>query len=235
MAKRKSQLVCQYLENVSRRMLEKYQDVIRGFVRKRNGVYALYRRASLYYVGLASSLLGRLKGHLRGRHGSTWDRFSVYLTLGPQHMKEIESLLLRISSPPGNKVKGKFANCENLLRKVKAEYRQRQRQEEEELFGSRGGVGAGPEVRKRYPRGPKGRVPVLARWAGEVKKLRAYVRGKRVEARVLRHGQISMNRRRYNSPSKAGAVACRRGCNGWRFWRYERAPGDWVLLRELRS
>ena len=44
MAKKQSQLVCQHLENVSPRMLEEYRDVIRDFVRGRNGIYALYRR-----------------------------------------------------------------------------------------------------------------------------------------------------------------------------------------------
>ncbi|MCK4601326.1 MAG: GIY-YIG nuclease family protein, partial [Phycisphaerae bacterium] len=123
MAKRNSQLVSQHLENISRKMLEEYQDVIRNFVRKRHGVYALYRRGKLYYVGLASSLLGRLKQHLTNKHGDTWDRFSVYLTIGPAYMKEIESVLIRISDPPGNKQRGKFAKSENLLPKVKAEYR----------------------------------------------------------------------------------------------------------------
>jgi hypothetical protein len=126
MSKRNSQLVCEYLENISRKILEDHQDVIRSFVRRRNGIYAMYRRGKLYYVGLASSLLGRLKSHLRDRHGSdSWDRFSVYLTVGPQHMKEIESLLLRIANPPGNRVRGKFVKCENILRKVQAEYRRR--------------------------------------------------------------------------------------------------------------
>jgi hypothetical protein len=37
-------------------------------------------------------------------------------------------------------------------------------------------------------------------------------------------------------PSLVGASACkRRSCNGWTFWQYERAPGDWVLLNELRK
>ena len=29
-------------------------------------------------------------------------------------------------------------------------------------------------------------------------------------------------------------VVRRKTGNGWTFWRYERAPGDWVLLDELR-
>jgi hypothetical protein len=38
----------------------------------------------------------------------------------------------------------------------------------------------------------------------------------------------------YNSPSLAGAAVVKRSCNGWTFWKYERAPGDWVLLDVLR-
>ena len=43
MAKR-TPLVCQQLENISRQALERYQDIIRRHVRRRQGVYALYRR-----------------------------------------------------------------------------------------------------------------------------------------------------------------------------------------------
>jgi hypothetical protein len=79
-------LVCQHLENISRKGLEKYQDVIRAAVSRRHGVYALYKRNKLYYVGLAKDLRWRLKAHLNDRHGESWDRFSVYLTIGDQHL-----------------------------------------------------------------------------------------------------------------------------------------------------
>lgn len=46
MAKHAS-LVCQHLENISRQALEKYQHVIRQYVRNRHGVYALYTSPSL--------------------------------------------------------------------------------------------------------------------------------------------------------------------------------------------
>ena len=234
MAKRNSQLVCQHLENISRKMLEEYQDVIKGFVRRRNGVYALYRRGKLYYVGLASSLLGRLKTHLSDRHGNTWDRFSVYLTIGPDYMKEIESVLIRISDPPGNRVKGKFAKSENLLQKIKAEYRHRKKAEEEILFGTR----KKPKVARKTkpPVKRKGRKPVLASYVQRVKHLRARYRGKLVKAHVLKDGRVSFRGERYTSPSHAAAVACgRKACNGWAFWTYERAPGDWVPINELRK
>ena len=75
---RHSQLVCRHLENVSRQALDKYQHIIRQYVRNCPGVYALYRRGKLYYVGLASNLPTRLGHHLKDRHSQSWDRFSVY-------------------------------------------------------------------------------------------------------------------------------------------------------------
>lgn len=40
----------------------------------------------------------------------------------------------------------------------------------------------------------------------------------------------------YNSPSIAAAAAVKRvSCNGWTFWRYKRAPGDWVPIDALRG
>src|ERR1051326_1460769 len=107
-------LVCQYLENISREALEKYQGVVRRYVRSRQGIYALHRGSKLYYVGLATDLHVRLKQHLDDHHAESWDRFSVYLTIGDQHLRELECLILRIVKPSGNKIKGNFANSENL-------------------------------------------------------------------------------------------------------------------------
>jgi len=233
MVKRNSQLVCQHLENISRKMLKEYQDIIRDFVRGRNGVYALYRRGKLYYVGLASGLLGRLRMHLRDHHAGTWDRFSVYLTIGPAYMREIESLLVRISHPPGNKQRGKFVRSESLLAQVKAEYHRRKKQEEEDLFGTRKKPGKKPP---EPPGEQKGHKPVLGPWAGQLKRLRARHKGKLIYARVLKDGRVSLGGKRYTSPSAAAATACgTRTRNGWTFWTYERAPGDWVLIKELRG
>ncbi len=109
MAKR-NPLVCQHLENISREVLEEHQHIIRQYVRHRWGVYVLYRRNKLDHVGLASNLRSRLRHHLKDRHHDSWDRFSVYVTIGDSHLRELESLILRIVKPPGNKQKGKFAS-----------------------------------------------------------------------------------------------------------------------------
>ena len=53
-------LVFQHLENISRTAVEEYQEIIREYVRGKQGIYALYRRGKLYYVegGLASPSAG---------------------------------------------------------------------------------------------------------------------------------------------------------------------------------
>lgn len=99
-------LVEAHLENLGSEGLERYADQVRSYVRQRHGLYALYKRNRLYYVGLAKNLRGRLKTHLRDRHRGLWDRFSIYLTIDHAHLKEMESLILRIVRTPGNKGEG---------------------------------------------------------------------------------------------------------------------------------
>jgi Restriction Enzyme Adenine Methylase Associated len=225
------QLVCQHLENISREALAKYQEIVRQYVRRRQGVYALYRRGKLYYVGLASDLRWRLNAHLKDRHGEQWDRFSVYLTIGDKHLRELESLLLRVvrPRPKGNKQKGKFADSENLLPQFKRAVRSLQQFELDDMIGRESG-----RTRKRVRRAPVQGGTTLASYINGPMELRAKLKGKTLRARVRRDGSIRFRGKVHRSPSAAGQAACQRSCNGWWFWKFERAPGDWVRLRELK-
>jgi len=229
--RKRTSLVCQHLENISREALEKYQDIIRRYVRRRQGVYALYRRGKLHYVGLAGNLRSRLAHHLRDRHQSSWDRFSVYLTIGDSHLRELESLILRIVKPAGNKQKGKFLRSEDIRRRFAGEVRAHQRDELISLIGK-----TIVEEKEEEGRFFEGRRPALGKYISGPIKLRTHFKGKTLKARARRNGSINFGGKIYSSPSLAGAAACkRRTCNGWTFWQYERAPGDWVPLNELRK
>lgn len=116
---RQPSLVCQHLENVSRRTLEQYQHIIRRYVRNRHGVYALYRRGQLYDVGLAPNLPHRLGGHLKDRHSDSWDYFSLYLTTGDDQLQELQSLLLRIALPQASKKSRRFPQSEDLSSRLR--------------------------------------------------------------------------------------------------------------------
>lgn len=226
------QLVCQHLENISRDALEKYQDIVRRYVVRRQGVYALYRRGRLYYVGLASNLRWRLNQHLKDRHGDSWDRFSVYLTIGDSHLRELESLLLRVvkPKPSGNKQTGKFKQSENLLRRFSRDIKALQRSELYSLVGK-----APAAKRKKEHKALVDSKAILAKYVDKPMQLRATLKGRTLKAHVRRDGQIRFAGKLFRSPSLAAGVACGRSCNGWGFWRYERAPGDWVRLDELRK
>ncbi|MFC1735383.1 DUF2924 domain-containing protein [Candidatus Hydrogenedentota bacterium] len=227
---RKSQLVCQHLENISREALEKHQDIVKEYVRGRQGIYALYRRGKLYYVGLATNLKSRLQQHLRDHHKQSWDRFSVYLTIGDQHMKEIESLLLKIANPSGNKVCGRFVKSENLRNKFMNRVRAKQRDELDALVGK-------PSRRKKTTRrkvAADGKHP-LSGYLPSGTRIKTQYKGKRVTARVLADGRISFQSQTYTSPTAAARALTKYRVNGWAFWMYQRAPGDWVPLKELKK
>jgi len=231
---KRSPLVCQYLEKISRDALKKYQATIRNYVRRRHGVYALYRRNRLHYVGLASNLRNRLQHHLKDRHSGSWDRFSVYLTIGDSHIRELESLIVRVTSPPGNTQIGKFAKAENLRNRLGGEIRQHQRNELQELMGRRKSAA----TEKRAPRSKRvkaGRKPILAKYVTGTLRLKARYKEHTLRAHVRKSGSIKFKGKTYNSPSLAAVAVCKRSCNGWTFWSYERAPGDWVRLSTLRK
>ena len=102
----KNRLVKKYLEH---KEWGKFKEAL-GSKQGGRGIYALYKGAWVYYIGLSKkSLRRRLKKHaIRDRHQGEWDNFSFYQIGRTKYIKDIESLLLRIFRPRGNKVVGKF-------------------------------------------------------------------------------------------------------------------------------
>jgi len=223
-------LVCQHLENVSREVLKKHQDIIRNYVRGRHGVYALYKGDRLYYVGLASNLKMRLGSHGRNQHGQNWDRFSVYLTIGDRSLRELEALLLRIVKPKGNSQTGKFAKSEDLKRRFGHDIREYQNNELRTWLGKP--IKPSKIKIKPVPNGKQATIIKILR--GRALRLRRRYKGTLYKARLRKDGKVLMNRVIYPSASAAGRKVCGHAVNGWQFWNCERAPGDWVKLAKLR-
>jgi len=234
MRRKRAQLVCQHLENISRRLLDTYRDVFRALVRGRHGIYALYRKDRLYYVGLATNLRGRLAQHLRDRHAQTWDRFSLYLTVGDKHLHEIESLLIHISNPRGNKVRPGFSRSENLLRSLRRRIKEHQTVELDKIAPVRRRKKKA-KPRKAKPRKVEGRTPTLAPYVTRRFLIRLRYKGKTYQASVRKDGSIYRKGQVFTSPSSAARAVIPRHADGWHAWRYERAPGDWVTLDNLRK
>jgi len=227
---KKRQLVLQHLEDVSWRVLHEYPRVVREMIRGQSGVYALYHGRKLYYVGLASNLMVRLKTHLKDRHHGYWDRFSVYLTVRDDHLKELESLILRIVNPFGNKTTGKFAGSENLRMTLNKRMKQADADRRALLIGGH----VARRRRRAKAKQAKGTTPL----AGIIDRritLKGHRKGYEYRATLRKDGKISYGGRLYESPSAAGKAAIGRSCNGWVFWRYRNDKGEWVPLKELKQ
>ena len=234
-------LVCQILEHASSKVLEKHGSHLRDLIGRSHGVYSLYKRDRLYYVGLASNLRGRLDQHLRDRHKGLWDNFSVYLTLESGFMKELESLVLRIAEPKGNKQRGNFAKAQDLRKMFDQRIDDKARSDREAGYTLHR-----PKPRKiavqKSARKDKGvnkssRAVVLAKYPGRPKSLRKVFKGKKYTAQVRRDGTIKVRgiAGRFNSPSLAAMAIAKRTMNGWSFWTYQQAPGKWSSLNALRQ
>ena len=233
MGSNKGQLVCQHLEGISRRALEDYQEIIRKFVKNRHGVYALYKKnGRLYYVGLASDLRNRLKTHLKDRHADTWEKFSVYLTIDDSHLHELETLILRIMLPKGNRQVGKFYNSQDLRRLLKKEITVAQKRMIDELMGYTDGK---DKLKLTRTIKVKGRTPVLAKYVTHRFKIRWRYKGKLYRAMVRKDGSILFRGKIFTSPSVAAYSLAKHAIDGWHVWQFERSPGEWVLLDELRK
>ena len=92
------------------------------------GIYALYRRNRLYYVGLATNLYWRLLGHTKNKHKGKWNRFAIFRIGRVRYLKDIETLLHRVAEPPGNAVSGHLhrdADLTRVLRKIQQDQTRR--------------------------------------------------------------------------------------------------------------
>ncbi|MFL6621281.1 MAG: hypothetical protein ACJ8NR_01485 [Sulfurifustis sp.] len=228
-SRRADHLLLGFLEGVSWKVLDEYPEIIADLIRKRTGVYALYKQKHLYYVGLASNLMGRIKHHLRDRHANLWDRFSVYITQRDEHVKQLESLLLRISKPAGNRVKGGFGGSANLYRRLAKAMSAADADRRALMLGGR----AARQRRRAKTADARGTL-VLVGLVERRLPLRGEYKGKTYRATLRRDGYISYKGGLYESPSAAARRIIKGPANGWMFWHYKEAARNWPPLAELR-
>jgi len=233
---RKRPIVTGYLEKVSSSIFDRHSRIIAEMIQGEQGLYALYRKDKLYYVGLARNLKSRVNQHVKDKHAGKWTHFSLYVIHHPDHVKELESLLLRIAYPAGNSVKGQLRRSANMLPSLKRKTKEAAIAEWKSNFES------ASQGKKKAAKGK----PQLVSWAtrrGErpckglfPKTLRIYApyKGELYKAWLRPSGLIKFDGKNYDSPSMAGTVA--RGgkaTNGWVFWRVKQGE-KLVRLKEFR-
>lgn len=222
-------LVREYFEQVSGQVLDAYRPIFGKIIKGHAGVYALYKGDRLYYVGLASNMMGRVKQHLKDRHEKKWNRFSVYLTSTSDHIRPLEALILRIVNPTGNRVRGKLRGAKDMFRTLNREMSENDKDRRALLLGERALRGR----RRRKTQATKGSRPLAGLISRRVQ-LKAIYKGKVYLASLRRDGQIQYGGKCYDSPSAAAKAVVRRGIYGWAFWHYKKGRNEWVPLRQLK-
>lgn len=227
---RRNQLVLQHLEDISGQVLAEDRDVVRELIRGKAGVYALYKRDRLYYVGLATNLMGRLNQHLKDRHQHRWDRFSVYLTVQDGHIMELESLILRIVHPDGNRKGGSFVASKSL----RSDLTKRLKEKDDDRRAAK--VGGQVAVRRRRTRTKRGKGSRALKKAFDRRvRLWGEHNGQDYYAQLRRDGTIVFNGYIYDSPTAAAKDAAGRRA-GWKFWYfYDRKRKIWKPLDSIRG
>lgn len=94
---------------------KRLKEIMKGY----SGIYALYRKKRLYYIGLTKNLYKRINRHLKDRHAGKWDYFRIFIIKQIDYLKDIETLITHLIKLPGNRVKGKVPRAEEINRIVK--------------------------------------------------------------------------------------------------------------------
>ncbi len=117
----KGSLVRAYAEGISATLLEQHGDTVKWVIGKKRGVYVLSKDGKPYYIGLAKKLPSRLSHHLKDRHARKWDHFNFYAIRSQKYVKDLESILIRVARPKGNRQLGGFGKDKNLRKKLQKE------------------------------------------------------------------------------------------------------------------
>jgi len=234
-------IVIGHLERVSSKVFDRYRKQITDMIRGNYGVYALYRREKLYYVGLATDFRRRINQHLRDRHKGKWNYFSLYLIRKIDHLREIEALLVRIGKPGGNKQKGKLKRSKNLRPRLKHLLTEDTKRIIEEILGIEKQVKdkrksrQGKSTKEKRPISKKIKRPLKGKFeSGKV--IYATYKGKEYKAWVYGNGGIRFQGKIYETPSGAGKAILDKGAvNGWNFWKYKNSSGELIPIGTLRQ
>lgn len=231
-------IITGFLEKVNANIFDKYLDEITDMTNGHQGLYALYHKNHLYYVGLARNLRNRIKHHLKDRHQGKWTHFSLYIIRKADHIKELESLLLRIAYPKGNSVRGKLKST-NLLPLLKVQVKRKIKEELEALFKGSHVYSANPKTAARKiikTAEAKNNTKPLSGVFRAGKCIYVTYKGKDHKAWVFNSGTIKYNGQLYDSPTAAAKViTAGTAINGWSFWKYKDKSGNLLKLKTIRK
>ncbi|MBN1974077.1 MAG: GIY-YIG nuclease family protein [Sedimentisphaerales bacterium] len=225
-------IVTGHLEKIGAKVLDDFSSVITDIIKGHQGIYALFKKDRLYYVGLARDLKRRINAHNKDRHQNKWTHFSLYIIRKEEHIKEIESLVLRIAYPAGNKIKGNLKRSNDLRPLLKSKLKDQWIKQLDGIIGHK--TRSDGKISKVKIKKSDGRP--LQGYFSTGKSIYANYKNKEYRAFVFSNGRIKVNGKIFNSPSMAGMEVTKKiKLNGWKFWKYKDKNGELVYIDKLRN
>jgi len=115
-------LVAAHIKGVSFAAIQQHPETFDEFIgHGKSGIYVLRKDRDVYYVGLAGSLRKRLPAHLNDHLRGKWNWFDLYIIKKTKvkYLRDLESLPIRVSKPPGNKTEPHFICHKNITKQFK--------------------------------------------------------------------------------------------------------------------
>jgi len=150
------------------------------------------------------------------------------------HIKELESLLLRIASPRGNRASGRLVQSVDLRAELRSRLKAHNDEKVAKMMGrsvARRGKPRGSRKKKAARRSGAKPLP-LAGVVPRQRQLRGYYKGYYYFARLKANGTVHYNGEVFNSATGAARAVVGRNINGKRFWHIRDASREWVRLKE---
>ncbi|WP_428057538.1 GIY-YIG nuclease family protein [Candidatus Avelusimicrobium alvi] len=203
-------IITKKLQNVSVAAVEDFSPILLDCVGEDQGIYVLYKGAKLYYIGRAVNLQKRLAQHLRDRHQKKWDKFSLFVVSDEKHIGDLESLLIDICEPTGNR-----SHPKTEVKDLKKEFEDR--------------IDAFHADEKALLLGEK---PICKKQ--KMISLQRIYKGKKYTAAFdCKQHTVLYNKVLYSSPSAAARAVVKHSANGLLFWKGTDKKGKLVPLKKL--
>lgn len=202
-------IITKKLQNVNVAALKQLPFILTALLGSQSGIYVLYKKDTLYYIGKAVDLQRRLVQHLRDHHQKKWDTFSLFVVKNRKHIGDLESLLITICEPKGNKSHPR-GEAQDLRKEFLTRIDEYHAKEKALILNSE------PCKKKR-----------------NITLFRTY-KGKKYTATYdCVNCSVRYNKIIYSSPSAAGYAITGKPCNGLLFWKVKNKKGKEMPLKKL--
>ncbi|MBP5296354.1 MAG: GIY-YIG nuclease family protein [Bacteriovoracaceae bacterium] len=228
-------IITETFQKISTDIFNKYPDQIVEIANGQPGVYALYKGDHLYYVGKAIDLRRRLEQHLKDQHQGRWNNFSLFITKKKEYISIIETILINVANPPGNK--SRFANkVRHGQRKL---YRMIQRQHKLDMatmFKKEERLSRATSRKSSHFTAGHKRPPFQAfkGYFNSPRPLKAEWQGTTYHATLFPDGHFEMDGNSYKTLRPINKLIKMHHVDTWRRWAVQDENGTWITFHDLK-